>query len=86
MLASSRAGELGLLSEGWDGAEAFYIIADDILTEHDDDTDTSLDLLAKKWDPLRFGMVDRLYWMGKPRRGFFDCSKAQRLIGWTHEE
>lgn len=86
MLACSRAGELGLLSEGWDGAEAFYIIADDILTEHDDDTATSLDLLVKTWDPLQFGVVDRWYWKDNPRRGFFDCSKAKRLLGWAHDE
>ncbi len=53
-----RAGELGLLSEGWEGAETFYIVADDILTPHDDHTDKALDLLKERWDPLRYGVVD----------------------------
>ena len=86
MLEASRAGELGLTSEGWEGAETFYIIADDILTDDDHDTEAGLDLLVKNWDPLRYGVVDRKWWSKNPRRGFFDCEKAKRLLGWRHEE
>lgn len=86
MIECCHAGELGLISNGWDGAETFYIIADDILTNGDDDKEHSLELLVQKWSPLHYGVVDRKWWTGYPRRGFFDCGKAKRLLGWKSEE
>lgn len=86
MIECCRAGELGLLSEGWAGAESFYIIADEILTDGDSDTSKALDLLVEKCDPLTYGVVNRNWWKENPRRGFWDCTKAMRLLGWKHEE
>ena len=86
MISVCRSGELGLTSEGWGGAETFYIIADDILTSSDDDKETSMDLLLQHGEPLLYGVVDRKWWSANPRRGFWDCDKAKRLLGWKHEE
>ena len=86
MIEASHAGELGLLSEGWEGAETFYIMADDMLTPNDNDTSTAMELLVETWDPLRYGIVNRKWWKENPRNGFFDCTKAKQLLGWKHEE
>jgi nucleoside-diphosphate-sugar epimerase len=61
------------LTAGFKGAEAFYIIAPDTMTDT-----PSLELAREHWPdvPVRGDLSDR--------RGFFDCSKAQRLLGWTH--
>jgi len=57
------------------GAEEFYIIAPDTSAIA---AEPSLEL-AQQWFPdvpVRGDLSGH--------RGFFDCSKAQRLLGWTH--
>jgi UDP-glucose 4-epimerase len=61
------------LTAGFQGAEAFYVIAPDTMTDT-----PSLELAHEYWPdvPVRGDLSGR--------RGFFDCSKAERLLGWTH--
>jgi UDP-glucose 4-epimerase len=61
------------LTGGFNGAEAFYIIAPDTAMDA-----PSLDLAREYYPdvPVRGDLTGR--------RGFFDCSKAERLLGWTH--
>ncbi|KAF8890649.1 hypothetical protein BD779DRAFT_1610742 [Infundibulicybe gibba] len=58
-------------TDKWSGHEAFFIVAPDIA--YDEDADA----------------LREEYWPGVPTkgplRGFFDCSKAERLLGWVHE-
>ena len=66
---------LAALTATFKGAEEFYIIAPDTSTVA---PAPSLDL-ARQWFPdvpIRGDLSGH--------RGFFDCSKAQRLLGWTH--
>ncbi|KAG7089699.1 hypothetical protein E1B28_011354 [Marasmius oreades] len=61
----------------WSGHEPFFIAASKIT--HDLD---SADLKAKYWPdvPTRNGMDIN------GQKGFFDCSKAGRLLGWVHKD
>jgi nucleoside-diphosphate-sugar epimerase len=82
-----RACILGLTSEGWTGAEAFHIAADDIyypanLSENVELP--ALDVLERHW-PGRVKHIDKTWWAENPRRSFFNTSKAQRMLGWKHE-
>lgn len=61
--------------KGWTGHEAFFICAPDTADERD-----SMELYQTFWShvPIREGY--RL----EGKAGFFDCSKAKRLLGWEH--
>ncbi|KAK1218848.1 hypothetical protein PQX77_018464 [Marasmius sp. AFHP31] len=61
----------------WSGHERFFIVAPEIA--HDID---SGELKEMYWDdvPVKEGVEIR------GRRGFFDCSKAERLLGWVHTD
>ena len=96
--ACARACVLGLRSEGWHGHEVFHIAADEIcweggLTEAsmrkpgevgvDGHKVAALDLLDHTFPGTE---VVRDWWgPGRARRGFYDCSKAERLLGWRHD-
>lgn len=69
-LASNSSG-----SEDWTGHEAFFICAPDTADERE-----STELYQTFWPhvPVREGFA-----LGG-RVGFFDCSKAKRLLGWEH--
>ena len=57
----------------WTGHEAFFIVAPE-LTENE-----SIETLYEKyWGhvPIKEGK--------SLKKGFFDCSKAERLLGWVH--
>lgn len=78
---------LGLTSEGWTGAEAFHLAANEIFypaSLSDGVEISALNLLEKHW-PGRVKVVDRSWWDGNPRRSFFDTAKAQRMLGWQHD-
>lgn len=82
-----RACVLGLTSEGWSGAEAFHIAADEIYypKELSNGVDIpALDLLDQFWSG-RVKHVNREWWEGNPRRSFFDTSKAKKMLGWSHD-
>ncbi|WVF71073.1 hypothetical protein IAT40_005870 [Kwoniella sp. CBS 6097] len=82
-----RACILGLTTEGWGGAEAFHIAADEIFYPAALSNGIelpALELLEQHW-PGRVKKVDRSWWHGNPRRSFFDTSKAQRILGWKHD-
>ncbi|WWD09936.1 hypothetical protein V865_008066 [Kwoniella europaea PYCC6329] len=88
-LSASQACLLGLTTpqEGkWKGHEAFNIVASDIAWK--DPAVSSLDLLEKsEWsEDGRIGQVDTTWWGGDDgkRKGFWDCRKAERLLGWVH--
>jgi hypothetical protein len=73
---AARACLQGLTSEGWDGHEVFFVISPLTASAHQSEE------LRKEWwpdVPVRDGYV----FTG--RTGFFDCSKAERLLGWKHE-
>lgn len=77
---------LGLTSEGWSGAEAFYTVAPTTqIWEQEGDQGLSSTGLAKKYHSqakLRDGYYDGQSGRG---RGFFDCTKAEKLLGWQHK-
>jgi nucleoside-diphosphate-sugar epimerase len=77
-----RACVLAMTSEGWSGAEAFHIAAEEIW--YPASQDTALEILAKHW-PGRVKRIDQEWWNGNARRSFFDTSKAQRMLGWKHD-
>lgn len=88
MDAVVRACLLGLTSEGWEGSEAFYIVAPetliDAMQEELGEGISSLEL-AKKFHStaaLREGYFEGDDAKG---RGFFDTSKAERMLGWKHD-
>ena len=64
---------LGALSATFKGAEAFYIIAPDTMSDK-----PALELARQYFPeaPVRGDLSGR--------HGFYDCSKAERLLGWTH--
>lgn len=61
--------------EEWAGHEAFFIVAPS--PTYDEKIE---DLYEKYWGdvPLKSGKT--------LERGFFDCSKAERMLGWVHRE
>lgn len=61
----------------WAGHEAFFIVAPNIGLDLD-----SKDLREQHWAevPVKEGRDM------SGRAGFFDCSKAERLLGWTHKD
>jgi len=82
-----RACILGLTSEGWSGAEAFHVASPEIFypaTLSNGIEVPALELLEKRWNG-RVKTVDKSWWDGKPRRSFFDTSKAETLLGWKHD-
>lgn len=82
-----RACILGLTSEGWTGAEAFHIAAEEIFfpKELSDGMILPALELAEKYWPSRIKRIDKSWWDGNPRRSFFDTSKAQTMLGWKHD-
>lgn len=62
-------------NERWKGHEAFFIVAPDTSANED-----SEELWQTYWRdvPLKEGKDLRGH------KGFFDCSKAERLLGWVH--
>ncbi len=73
--AAARACLAAVTDAAFKGAEEFHIIAPDTITVA---PAPSLDLARQYFPdvPVRGDLSGR--------RGFFDCSKAQRLLGWTH--
>ena len=71
--AAARACLLAL-EAGFKGHEAFYIVAPETMMET-----PSLDLAREHFPdvPVRGDLSGQ--------RGFFDCSKAERLLGWKHD-
>jgi nucleoside-diphosphate-sugar epimerase len=63
-------------SDKWSGHEAFFIVAPENISGQD-----SKAMREKYYPgvPIRKGMVI------DGSKGFFDCSKAGRLLGWVHK-
>ncbi|KAI0067247.1 NAD(P)-binding protein [Artomyces pyxidatus] len=77
--AVARAILLAISGDGpWDGHERFYIVAPDIAP-----LDSDSGALREKYYP---GVAVRDGYEVNGRRGFFDCGKAERLLGWVHNE
>ncbi|CAE6407497.1 unnamed protein product [Rhizoctonia solani] len=72
--AAGRACMLGLEVE-WTGAEVFYIVG----PQHCANGHSALDLAAKFYPDTK--VANSMHSEG----GFYDCSKAERLLGWTHD-
>ena len=72
--AAARASLLGLTAD-FEGHQVFYIVAPEIMRNR-----PSLDLIKQYFPnvPLRVDFSGQ--------RGFFDCSKAERLLGWKHNQ
>lgn len=91
--ACAQACLKALISEGWEGAEAFFLTSDELCWEggvRPEDKESgekahALDLLRHsftgQWDEM-----DESWWAENPRRGFWDSSKAKKLLGWDHEK
>lgn len=63
-----------LQDDRWSGHEAFFIVAPETT---EDDADAA-ELWEKYWKHIPIKEGKNL------ERGFFDCVKAERLLGWTH--
>ena len=89
----ARAALLGLISEGWSGHEIFVLASQEICWEgglqlegrFNGERHDSLALLESNWKG-RYGKVDKSWWAERPRRGFWDCSKARDVLGWEHND
>ena len=75
---------LGLTSEGWEGHEVFYIAAPEIAYDPNKGV-TSLELMRREFN-AKIDEVRKEWWDGRPMRGFIDTRKAERVLGWRHEE
>lgn len=59
------------------------VVASDIATDH---TLTSEQLREKYW--ANVSLAQKEWWGTDPQnlyKGFFDCSKAKRLLAWEHQ-
>jgi nucleoside-diphosphate-sugar epimerase len=63
------------LQAGFDGHEAFYIVAPDTMS------DRSTEELIEQFYP-----AVPLHRTLSGSQGFYDCAKAERLLGWRHDE
>ncbi|KAH8100832.1 NAD(P)-binding protein [Cristinia sonorae] len=63
-------------SDKWDGHEAFFITAPDTVLKEE-----SEGLRQKFWPNVPMKQGKELI----GNQGFFDCSKAERLLGWVHQ-
>jgi len=86
MEATARACLLSITSEGWTGSEAFYIVAPTttISLNKGEAATTSLELAQHFHSkvPVKAGWFEG----GENNsRGFFDTTKAERLLGWKHD-
>ncbi|TXT13215.1 hypothetical protein VHUM_01616 [Vanrija humicola] len=100
--ACASACELGLTSEGWEGHEVFNIIAPEHCWEGtvevqrkkgDDGPDvgvkgsssrpTTLELLKHYWPHVK---LDDAYFAQNPWRSVWSAEKAEKLLGWKHDE
>ncbi|OAX37620.1 NAD(P)-binding protein [Rhizopogon vinicolor AM-OR11-026] len=61
----------------WTGHEAFFIVAPQLAVDDD-----WLELKAKYFPDTPV----KPDWVESGGRGFFDCSKAERLLGWVHKD
>ncbi|KAI0671422.1 NAD(P)-binding protein [Trametes maxima] len=59
----------------WSGHERFFIVAPDTSANED-----SMELWQTYWRSVPLKEGKNL----EGRKGFFDCSKAERLLGWVH--
>lgn len=98
--AVAKACVLGLTSEGWTGHEVFNIVAPGICWEggvedqwvkgdeekvkamNEEDKVGAKELVQRYWPGVE---MDEEYWEGKPRRAIWDSSKAERMLGWSHD-
>lgn len=64
-------------SDKWSGHEAFFITAPEIVI------DTNSNVLREEYYP---DVPIKEDWNVSGRQGFFDCSKAKRLLGWVHKD
>ncbi|KAM0786986.1 hypothetical protein ACM66B_002404 [Microbotryomycetes sp. NB124-2] len=71
-----------LTTDGWQGAQVFWIIAPRTQPADKGAKLTSQDLASRYFPntPVREGWFDE-----DSGRGFFDCSKAEKLLGWKHK-
>ncbi len=60
----------------WSGHERFFITAPDTASDV-----PTMELYARYWKDVRIKEGKDL----SGRKGFFDCSKAERLLGWVHQ-
>ena len=73
---AARAFLLAVTSEieDFQGHETFLIVAPETATK-----ETSAELAKRVWPEVK--LKREL----KGQEGFFDCTKAKRLLGWTHK-
>ena len=94
--AAASASLLGIISTGWQGHEVFNITAPESSWEGGPNGDSKSDtVLDKKVGTLelmevnmkgRYGKVREEWWDGWPRRSIWDATKAERLMGWNHDQ
>lgn len=59
----------------WSGHEAFFAVAPDTLAEGDSEA-----LRQQCWEHIPV----KGDWKFSGKQGFFNCRKAERLLGWVH--
>ncbi|ORY28309.1 hypothetical protein BCR39DRAFT_594225 [Naematelia encephala] len=91
--ACASACLLALTSEGWEGHEAFNIVAPEICWEGGVSPEskefgkletTAVQLVEYSWKG-KYDALDEEWWKDRPRRSLWDSSKAERLLGWDHD-
>lgn len=95
--ACARACVLGLTSEGWEKHEVFNIVAPETCWEGGVEQSTmrkegeppgeraeTLALVKKYWPhPVE---IDEAYFANNPRAAIWVSAKAERMLGWKHDE
>lgn len=73
--STAEAFLLAVTADGWSGHEAFFITAATLSAD-----EPAEELYEKYWKDVPIATGKHL------RKGFFDCSKAERLLGWVHRD
>ena len=76
--AAARACLLGITAkeEAWKGHEPFFIVA----------PNTVMDMLSEDLSSTVYPEVNDIRKPWKGNSSFFDCSKAEKILGWREEE
>jgi hypothetical protein len=73
--STAEAFLLAVTSDGWSGHETFFIVSSTLSADEDAE-----ELYEKFWKEVPITTGKDL------RKGFFDCSKAEALLGWVHRD
>ena len=73
--STAEAFLLAVTADGWTGHEASFVTASTLSADEEAE-----ELYERYWKDVPIAAGKNL------RKGFFDCSKAERLLGWVHRD